>query len=104
MNDVVEAELVGYMLRVDSEFIPGSINPPGEQANVTFSGVPGVLHWRAGRIFAFSGPGSFHEPRTLSFELTATDPTFMRDVQIKGKDEFTGLPVFSESLELSHFR
>ena len=101
LNDVVDAELAGYILRVDSEFFESSVTP-AESSNVTFTGVPGTLRWKAGRIFAFSG--SFHEARNLSFSITSSDPTLMRDVRIIGKDEFTGEPVSSESLELSYQR
>ncbi|MDP3993826.1 MAG: hypothetical protein U1C57_01080 [Candidatus Doudnabacteria bacterium] len=102
VNDIVDAELAGYMLRVDSEFFGNSISPAAEAGNVTFTGVPGVLRWKAGRVFAFSG--SFHEARNLSFDITSSDPAFMRDVQVLGRDEFTGEPVFSENLELSYQR
>lgn len=88
VNDADGTELVAIIPGVNSVFDYTSVSPAEERANAEFNPSSGILRWRLGEVFAFSG--AFHAPRKLSFLLTTPDRILLRDIQATGKDRFTG--------------
>ncbi len=105
VNDVAESVLSAVIPRADFVFVSDSVIPAEEKDNVSFVPIAGSLRWQLNRLFAFTG--TFHEPRSLSFELIATptvqDPVtgqpLLRDVQVQGLDEFTAKKILSNKID-----
>ena len=55
VNDITGGELVATIPGASSSFDPGSVLPPEEKSRLEFNPASGILRWRFGEIFAFSG-------------------------------------------------
>ena len=96
VNDITGGELVATIPGASSSFDPGSVLPPEEKSRLEFNPASGILRWRFGEIFAFSG--SFHDPRKLSFEISSPDQVLLREIAATGHDQFTGRTVESNKI------
>ncbi len=104
VNDVEQAELTARLPGSDVTFDESSLAPLEERGNFEFLSAGGLLRWRLGKIFAYSG--AIHAPRTLSFRVSITPekresgtPVLLEDMEVAGTDGFTSEQIFSNKLQ-----
>lgn len=106
VNDLNDAELTAVIPRADAVFLAETINPSEERGKAEFVPAAGSLRWRLGQVFAFTG--SFHNERTISFDLVITPAStpagpqglvLLKDLELSAIDSFTGRKVNSNRIE-----
>lgn len=103
VNDVEGAELEAALPYAAASLDLETVNPE-EAANLQYTREAGLLRWKLGRVFALTG--SFHDPRTLAFQIVITPATsdfqytLLKDIEVTGTDEFTGESVAAEGEEV----
>lgn len=103
VNDTEGVQLEASLPDVSAELDLETVNPE-EAANLQYLREAGLLRWKLGRVFALTG--SFHDPRTLAFQIAITPATanfqytLLKDIKITGTDEFTSESVEAEGEEV----
>jgi hypothetical protein len=100
-NDLESTELIASMPLPSSAWT-NVIQPAGEQDRISFDVNAGKIKWNLGDLAAFSG--KFTPAPSVTFELAVTPNetdlnqtiTLLRDIQVAGRDGFTGEDVESE--------
>ena len=104
VNDVENGELTARLPGSTVTLDQNTLGPEEERANFEFVAAGGLLKWRLGKIFAYSG--ALHDPRTISFQLAVSpekegsgSQVLLSDAGVSGLDSFTGEQIFSNNLE-----
>lgn len=105
VNDLENGELTARIPGSDVRLEDSSLEPAEERINFEHVPSAGILRWRLGKIFAYSG--TVHNPRTISFRMSVTPekidsrgPVLLEGMEIAGLDSFTGEQIFSNKIEM----
>lgn len=104
VNDLENAELTARLPGTFVVLNEDTLEPEEEIANFEFQHTGGILRWKLGKIFAYSG--TIHSPRTISFLMSVTPeqrisggPVLLEELMAQGHDAFTNEQVLSNVIE-----